>query len=716
MMIMLTDPSNEGHPEFELKYRSNRVEMKAVVDRIISSVWLNIVNPGKGTEQLPAQLEAVCDRGHHLNGDKLGMVAHALRTPRDRIIIESEHLLKNLSLWLMLHFHGRLIVSVSGKVLYDKCSGDSPRILELKVKKFCSKEQDCSNEGDTYRLFTDVRGSFEEFLSGTYPSSFDMPETARARRSLYDVMKTHDLGASVLSEELKVMARQSAQLVVKWLLLLPVTIPVDADFGFSIRSLDIDINTKVEAEPLLGTILGRSPSILNFNWGKAFQKSKHVIYAPTLDPENSDDDELSQPMDEDMFASANFEARWTDEHVDFSEDVILSFPILRDLVSAAKAECECQHCVLNRRTPTNHDKKSSASLQPGCKARVAVSSVLLLVSHAIADGFGAPDISRVRDCEHPLKSILTVFSELLLRKQIRWDTWFNTAACVYLGCPFVEHVVDIELGGTAYGAIQYGNAAVMAPWIDLTKVEDVKRCFHFSRVQGKLGVMRGSAGQHYFRGIPEQFAIVQVEHTEDTSSFNQRFKKWSEPLTDNISVKEDDSTFEVEAMLVSADVDVYRLLLRIKSDTFARIIDPVDAMIRLARSLLIVECGHKDNTKRMEKSEDVIKLYDFDDLLGRWQNEDTFYGLNKVGSAIPFHGRAPDEDGSGITLHMTSALQHNGKINVARALSVNYMTIVNQGDCFLPCAIQKAKTMPVPGDNESLKVTERYIINVRGGF
>jgi hypothetical protein len=91
-------------------------------------------------------------------------------------------------------------------------------------------------------------------------------------------------------------------------------------------------------------------------------------------------------------------------------------------------------------------------------------------------------------------------------------------------------------------------------------------------------------------------------------------------------------------LLVSADEDVYRLLLRIQSDTFVRIIDPVDTMIRLARSLPYVECEHKENLRRIENPQDTIKLYNFDDLLGRWQNEETFYGVSKIGPTTLFQG------------------------------------------------------------------------------
>jgi hypothetical protein len=712
MIIMLSDPTNEGRPESELRYLSSRVELKAVIDRIISSLWFNVLNSGTNTSTLPAELDAVCVKGHHLNGDKFGIVVHALKQPREKVVLESTHLLKNLALWLLIHFQGMLTVSVSGKMLLQKQLGDSTREVELKVLKFCNQDHDCSNEEDTYRLFSDIKGAYEELLSGSYPSSFDMPETAMARRSLYDVMKAYDIGAPVLSEALRSAIRRSAQAMVKWLVSLPLTTPVDADFGFSIKSLYTNINAPTTEAFTTGTVFGRSPSILNFKYGNPAQQEVVCVPGkPVNDPEMAVDGNSNDEMEDQADWVHAISASDTNLDPEFSQDdVIKSFPLLKDLVSSAHAECDCYYCSQQRRRGVFRDDFSIAL---GCKAQSAISAVLLYISHAIADGFGATDVSGTRQAEPLMAATLNVFSEILRRQQIRWDSWFSVAACVYLGCPFRDRVMDIELGGTAFAAIQYGNLSVVAPWLDLTKAQDVQRCFRFKIAQGQLGVMRESNGAQQFRGIPERFAIVQAEHTEDTSNFSQRFEKWSEPLTGSLVVRDDDSTFESEVTLVTADDDVYRLWIRIRSDTFIRIIDPVDSMIRLARSLPYVECEHKSNRHRIERPQDDIKLYNFDELLGRWQNEETFYGVNKVGPAELFHGKKTEENTPGLSFHMTTTLHHDGMVNVARALSVNYMVIVNQGNCCLSCAISKAKAMPLPENSECLEVRDRYIINVK---
>ena len=84
--------------------------------------------------------------------------------------------------------------------------------------------------------------SFEELLGGILPSSFDMTETAKVRKRLYD---DNDVSASVLLEELKTIVHQNMQTVVNWLLLLSLAAPVHAECCVTIQSLDFDVDTKV---------------------------------------------------------------------------------------------------------------------------------------------------------------------------------------------------------------------------------------------------------------------------------------------------------------------------------------------------------------------------------------------------------------------------------------------------------------------------------------
>ena len=65
--------------DFDFKYRPDQAQVKSVVDKIVSSVWLNVVNAGQKTLPLPDELRSICPRGHLLSSENIGKVMHALQ-------------------------------------------------------------------------------------------------------------------------------------------------------------------------------------------------------------------------------------------------------------------------------------------------------------------------------------------------------------------------------------------------------------------------------------------------------------------------------------------------------------------------------------------------------------------------------------------------------------------------------------------------------------
>ena len=102
--------------------------------------------------------------------------------------------------------------------------------------------------------------------------------------------------------------------------------------------------------------------------------------------------------------------------------------------------------------------------------------------------------------------------------------------------------MDIEFGWTAHAALQFGNLAVMASWLDVTSKQDVRHCFQYNRAEGVLGVLHQEGNKKQYYGIQDRFAVLQMEDTENTSSYSQRFSKVTEPLTGNLRVDLDDSS------------------------------------------------------------------------------------------------------------------------------------------------------------------------------
>ena len=90
----------------------SRVHLGRVVDKIVSSIWFNVVSAGRMTVQLPEELTSICGNGHHLESPDFATVVEALRSGKPRLMVRSQHLLYNIVLWLLYHFDGFLQVVV----------------------------------------------------------------------------------------------------------------------------------------------------------------------------------------------------------------------------------------------------------------------------------------------------------------------------------------------------------------------------------------------------------------------------------------------------------------------------------------------------------------------------------------------------------------------------------------------------------------------------
>ena len=90
----------------------SRVHLGRVVDKIVSSIWFNVVNAGRMTIQLPEKLTSICGNGHHLESPAFATVVEALRSGKPRLMVRSQHLLYNIVLWVLYHFDGFLQVVV----------------------------------------------------------------------------------------------------------------------------------------------------------------------------------------------------------------------------------------------------------------------------------------------------------------------------------------------------------------------------------------------------------------------------------------------------------------------------------------------------------------------------------------------------------------------------------------------------------------------------
>jgi hypothetical protein len=110
-----------------------------------------------------------------------------------KAILRTSHLLRDILLWLLLHYNGTLVVNVGGQIIYRADLGNPYRELEVHVASACSESSDCGATGkESYEILRHISGKFEEFLSGSSFSGFtDLPPRPGIRQKLYDVPRTY---------------------------------------------------------------------------------------------------------------------------------------------------------------------------------------------------------------------------------------------------------------------------------------------------------------------------------------------------------------------------------------------------------------------------------------------------------------------------------------------------------------------------------------------
>ncbi len=672
-----------------LGYRSEQTRVRAVLRKIVSSVWYNVVNVGCDTIPLPPEILRLCPRGHYLDPGNFGTLANTINTYcPTKAVLRMTHVLRDVLLWLLLHYDGTIVVNVSGQIVYRTDLGNPRRELEVRVASACS-EGGCGGTlgKESFEILRHVSSKFEEFLSGYSFYGFgDLPPRPGIRQKLYDIPRPYPSDSTLWDKRLQVMVKSSAQGIMRWLL----GVPLLAQQYFTSLGFSAEPGQTARTDQMtISLALKRVPAMINLQWGDS-PASQLVDYGPAV----------------------VYDPSWGGE--DRTHILVRCFPILADLARKASADCTCYDCHrleykwYRLEHQPIHNSISEYALRPGCLARVAVDEVLLLLAHGIADGFGVDDVSSVAETSPIVQGMAVILLKLALDQQVSWDVWFATASCVYLGCPFKEPVSEAHpaFGGTSFAAIQFGNLAAQAPWLDLTQELSVQGCFGLIGSRGRLGVVtRGEHSRAQFRSVEETFAIIETEGTGDTTHFCSSNKKPTSRIDHHFHVEEDASSVESDVILCQMDDRFYRLLLRIKTESHWRVVDPSDALSATIRLLPSVTCEH--GAQPPETTPVAAKIYSMDQLLGRWPE------------LVVSHGSpTANEDGTqhDNTFYLTHILDTQLKKNVALALSVCPTSVPSypESSC-LTCSLNHARDLErIPlRKGESGDLSNRYIINVK---
>lgn len=655
----------ESHSPRKPPLEVGKIQIRSIIKKIVSSVWYNIVNTGTETMGLPDALANICTVGHHLPPELMGRVIAALQPHGSHMIIRSPLLYQNLALWLLLHFHGLFLVTVSGKIVYQEDLGHTStqrNELELRIASFCQSstgrtEQHrrvCSSpQHDHIEVLGNVAGKFESFLNKKVPHPGVLPQTdGQTRQELYNPKPMTETAR--LPESSRIWTRCTAQEISRWLLNLSISSADDTEgYAFNVN-MDQQVKSDI-SRPIwkIVDILKRMPRILNKNWGKC---PPSIVVAERIEDTSPDETERD-PFYPGPPATKIRKGQSSPK----LESLLPHFPILRDLVNNVKVYCECVMCKTE--STDKKIKETKKNIRGGCFQHLALSEVLILLSHAVADAFGVDDTSARRDTETLVDFMTIILLGIVEDKSIDWNSWFCLAGSVLLGCPIRENLFGdgVEDSSRPICALQYGSLAAVAGWLDMNKELKVHGSFSLNYGEGKLGTINEDDSDNHFRGIVSDFAFVQTEEMENTTSYNNLHPKapdrgWSEmrDLTDHSKAKSD-------CILVSLGDNVYRLLTRVKSDTHSRIIDPTEVMVGVAAGIPLLpnleDCAEHAGRDRSLSLPETMTSYSFDEVLGRW----------------------PEADEPGLSNYFVSSfLDTNLKVNVAYALLADYRNAHNR--------------------------------------
>ncbi|KAF2259089.1 hypothetical protein CC78DRAFT_593012 [Lojkania enalia] len=728
--------------EYQLAHHPLRLEIKPVLEKIVSSIWCNVVN-SLGLEQtscgvlrLPDELRDICPRGHHLESHTLGLAMSKLRNGPNQVIIESEHLLTNLALWLVLHFHGKLSVVVSGATVYEKVLGKEEKHIELRTKRFCDPHGKCKDtEKPMFKMYTVVGSKIDaRMMSGVYDTQQTLENVPRVRQALYKSPVKYP--GSTVSRSLQLRTRSTAKKITIWL--LGRTLERDLNSNqLSFRVLH-DVKSS-SGFPTVADIVARVPLITNMDWiidedaaSVVFKYPKAPTVEEWLEPVQSDDEMIgeSEPSEE-------------DDDEDTPAKLPNYFPILQDLLALVRKSCNCHICRLPK--PRFH-------FNQGCLQRMVLHEVLFYIGHAIADALGAPDASAksASDVEVSDFGVSRILLDAVepMRQTITWHSWLNTTSQVFLGCDSLDELDGSRSKDPYYSekydftearsfnastvAVQYGDLAVIAPWLDLAVPISMKGCFGITVARGRIGVIvRGFDGSGHFQAVEAEVAVVQTLPTEETSEFTERFPKLHEQPGDETMIPTDHSEVNSDYILVADGPSLYKMLMRVSSGSHSRLIDPSLAILKLSQKIPEVTCKHvKSGMVRSPGLPRMLKTYPFDDLLGRWSassaprdndhapTDDEIIkeaDWNEQGFTIPNSSDIIEytkmaDVNTASTYHCSFFLDTYFKYHIALALTHDCVTLTNHGSACMNCALQKAFQMD-DGDGLHDPNHDRWIIN-----
>lgn len=636
-----------GHQtETKYSYEVWRAPIRAVISKVVESIFLNISNVGHQTGNLPPELANL----HVHPVDDTNFAAIVMQTQRasNDLVLRADRFPGDVVLWLLNHFEGYLEVYVKSAKIYEAKLGAHTRKIITIIQETCTNDhRACNSRAWPVVLAEIVDGEPCRLVGGS--SSEHLKPRSYQRQKLYTtenfMSTTHSSYKVHLGKEERNDIKHAARRITKWLMHVPINVkdwPQHAGFCFK-SELELDEDRDRSRDHKIAQLLFRSPRLLQEKTGESGSSAP-----PFRRPLWQGSPMSSQNTDPEQWGSNAT-----------PEEVLKNFPSAEEMLETVQKSCQCPNC---------RSEGSLSGSKRGCLRYSAVLELGILVSHAVADALGADDVSGALDPEDARAGVITLLSEIIDQEIVRWDTWFKVAACAVTGCSWGSYADAPEDSGhisrPSWVGVQYGSLAVLAPWLDFRAPLDMAGSFRIHIYEGII------------QGIKDDIALIQTERA--SAAQYDHFDRMDVVSNSSEKLAEtDDTPLEVQKALFRAEKSLHRLLVIVKVNNHLRLVDPTQSMMNLSRSHQPL-CTHSRSSQKPEQLEETlgpnlnINACTFEDIFTQWVDN-------------PSNGSRTDYSTS---LNTSLVFDDTRKVHISLALSGGGVVLRNSWRCCLPCALK----------------------------
>ncbi|GAB7330227.1 hypothetical protein MBLNU13_g01887t1 [Cladosporium sp. NU13] len=229
-----------------------------VLEKVVDSITLNVVNCGHDLGSLPPQLRDICS--HTCDAQTFATVTMALAKSSDNLTIRCKKFVVDVFVWTLAHIEGKIELSVVGEIVYKEDIGSSKRSLLFLVDEDCSCDQQQRSMADEHvdcavTVSTSIEGDLRTFLRQDGHLKNMCGTNPYTRAVLYDVDDSTgcSLGALLPSEKHEIL--QVSQKIILWILQRPAYL---CTIGHSNAPV-----VPSASNTLIGDLLSRWPRICN---------------------------------------------------------------------------------------------------------------------------------------------------------------------------------------------------------------------------------------------------------------------------------------------------------------------------------------------------------------------------------------------------------------------------------------------------------------------